>query len=213
MKTSNKKHNYPKNIIWKQIITLSIFIIAYSSDAQTLNDVARSKELTWYGVDFSEARFINFGSSINAGILKDSLIAAWSLNPLSKSDEQMIQRKYQKESLEVDLSTCERRNAAIDFSDRLVTESFDMDIEMVRKIISEYPISGNDYGILLIAEGFDKIADRAFVWVAFINNHDKKVITARRYAIETTSGIMGNRWTGAIYNVIKQSSNDLRQYK
>ena len=41
-------------------------------------DVARSKNITWYGIDFSKARFIGFESYVTPEMLKDELIKNWA---------------------------------------------------------------------------------------------------------------------------------------
>ena len=52
-------------------------------NAQTLTDVARSKELTWYGIDFSQARFLNFSSSQMIG-------------EITGADKNYVQKQYKK---------------------------------------------------------------------------------------------------------------------
>lgn len=61
------------------------YLILYLSpvSSQSLEDVARAKEITWYGIDFSETRFVNFDNELSAKSLTDSLISRWSLYPLS----------------------------------------------------------------------------------------------------------------------------------
>ena len=53
-------------------------ILSTCLSAQTVMDVARSKNITWYGIDFSKARFIGFESYVTPEMLKDELIKNWA---------------------------------------------------------------------------------------------------------------------------------------
>ncbi len=193
-------------IIFKRLnVVLFVFTTFYSItiSAQTLSDVARATTLTWYGVDFSEARFVNFGKSLNSSEIKKSL-GEWSLNPLG-GYESFIKNKYDLKKLEVDLTHSEKRNRATDFERRIVSESYSLTADDVQKIVSEYNITGSGYGVLLVVEGFDHHSDNAYVWVAFIDKQTKKVISTRRFICEHAGG-----WSKAIKKAIKLSSDILR---
>lgn len=91
-------------------ITSLLFIIFFCNiqiNAQTLTDVANSTELTWYGIDFSETRFVNFSQYTTANMIKGSL-SSWSLNPLTSDYKKFIRNKYDKQDLIIDLSSSER---------------------------------------------------------------------------------------------------------
>lgn len=191
----------------KVIIIFSLILSITSVSAQTMEDVARSKVITWYGIDYSEARFENFRAYLNADVVRRNL-SKWSLSPLSNSDKKELRKRYDKSILQVDLSTSERRNNRTDYDKHMVSEGYDMDIDTVKKIVSEYDIKGRGYGILYIVEGFQVEGKRAYIWVVYINESDKSVISAKRFIGEAHGD-----WEKAIYRVIKLSSKYLNSYK
>ncbi len=75
-----------------------LIILSISSSAQSLTDAARSSDLTWYGVDFTHAKFTGFGSSLSVYGLKDSLISAWSFSNVSEESNGMLRRQFGKKT-------------------------------------------------------------------------------------------------------------------
>ncbi len=185
-----------------RLLILIFVAISCQAYSQTLTDVAHSEELTWYGIDFSEARFINYDRYFTTSTLRRSL-SDWSFNPLTSSARKYIADKYRKISLTVDLSSSERRNDRTDFSKRIVTESYDLNAADIKEIVADYKTSGTGYGVLFIVEGFDDKSEIAFVWVTYINNSDKTIISTKRY-------VCSNDTKGIKY-VIKLSGNFLKK--
>lgn len=198
----------------RTMLAFSMLIVGVGSQAQTLGDVNRSKSITWCGIDFTQARFLNFGGALNANDLKNLYLSAWAMSPLLENDESFIQRKYGKKSMTTDVKATESRNSSIDFSSVITSGVHEIDIDDVKRVISGSNFSGSGYGVILIVESFDNANNTASVWVAYFNRPDGKLISTRRY-MATSSPISGisNQWTETIRDVIRRSSQDLRGYE
>lgn len=183
------------------IFLLVVFTTQYSK-SQTLTDVAHSEELTWYGIDYSEARFVNYDMYFTASTIRRNL-SDWSLNPLTNSYRNYIIEKYNKRRITIDLSSSERRNDMTDFRTRIVSETYDLNTDDIKTIVADYDISGIGYGVLLIIEGFDNKSELAYIWVTFINKPDKAIISSKRYVC--SNSIKG------IKQAIKLSGNFLKK--
>ncbi|MBK9525258.1 MAG: hypothetical protein IPO39_11005 [Bacteroidetes bacterium] len=120
------------------------YLMLYLSpvSSQSLEDVARAKEITWYGIDFSETRFVNFDNELSVNSLTDSLISRWSLYPLSPEKNAAICKMYLKNNLKLNDHSSHMRNISIDYSNRLVNSNYNLDDEAVRNIISKYDVNG-----------------------------------------------------------------------
>ena len=171
-------------------------------NAQTLTDVARSKELTWYGIDFSQARFLNFSSSQMIG-------------EITGADKNYVQKQYKKNILKTDFSTSKKRNSALDYSKLMSNAAYEIDAETVKKVVAEYDINGTGYGMLFVVESFENTRRMGFIWIAYFNKADKKIISITRYTglFGTTKCHGCGEWQHAITNVIKISGKDLSAYK
>jgi hypothetical protein len=198
----------------KSVLTTFILMTAISSFAQSLGDVNRSKSLTWCGIDFTHARFLNFGGELNVNDLKNFYLSEWTMSPLQDNDENFIRRKYGKKSLSTDTAAIRSRNSAIDFSSAITSGVHEIDVDDVKRVIAESNFSGSGYGVILIVESFDNANNTASVWTAYFNRSDGKLISTRRY-MATSSSISGisNQWTETIRDIIRRSSQDLRGYK
>lgn len=188
------------------------YLMLYLSpvSSQSLEDVARAKEITWYGIDFSETRFVNFDNELSVNSLTDSLISRWSLYPLSPEKNAAICKMYLKNSLKLNDRSSHMRNISIDYSNRLVNSNYNLDDEAVRNIISKYDVNGTGYGLLLVVEEFEKNSNRAYIWVVFIDNTSKKLLAIRRYICDSKNGDIENRWLSAIDLALRYGGKILR---
>lgn len=182
--------------------------------SQTLADVAKSEKLTWLGIDFSEARFINFGSELTPGALQTTYIPEWSRPNINENNSKNIRKAYRKDELIINNITANERNAKTNYTGRIVTEGYDLNINKIREIINEYKLPTLGYSVLLVVEGFDKKVNNGYIWVVFINNADSKIIAARRFICDTKPfGDFDNRWNSAIDRAIFLSGKYLRPQK
>lgn len=192
----------------KGLVLIALLLLsAICTDAQTLADVKKSESLTWYGIDFSEARFLNFGAYVSDKSVKKSL-PQWSYHPFGADDIEKWKKKYKKDKLVVDIKQSGKRNDSTDFDKHMSTEPFSMNIEDIKKIVAEYDIKGDGYGLLYIVESFQNSGKTSNIWSVFINQSDKTVIDAQRFTNETYG-----LWTEAIDHTIKQSAKQLSSAK
>jgi hypothetical protein len=197
----------------KQCFSLFFLIISLPSWGQSLTDAARSNDLTWYGVDFTEAKFSGFGSSLSIYGLKDSLISAWSFSNVSEENSGMLRRQFGKKSIQVENTLANKRNIQSGFENALNNETHEISYDKVKEIVSGYSFKGSGYGVIIIVEVFDKTNEMVSAWVTYINKQNGQVITARRY--RGIAGGIGMRyhWMQGIEDVIKFAGKDLKNYK
>ena len=136
--------------IVRKILCLLIYVLCFQSviKAQTLNDVAHSKEITWYGIDFSCARFQNFDDKFKTEFLKDSLLNFWSMNPLYSGDKNFIRLRYDKDQIGINVRNSRKRNREINYDNLFTNLTNEIDADTVREIVSEYDLKGTGFGVL-----------------------------------------------------------------
>ncbi len=206
------------------IVLLAVLIIFESAWAQSLTDVARSKELTWYGVDFSIARFIGFSNNE----LSDKIPRSWyysfsdnenmarptssqfPMQEFSGGNINMIKHYYGKKKLFKETANSVLRNDSVQCKLRITNIAYFLDIEKIKKVVEEYKIDGNGFGVLLIAESIEKVSKNIFIWVVYINNSTGKIISSKRY-VGTDSSLYS--LSKGIKSIIKLSGLDLKNYK
>lgn len=184
------------------------FLFSVSIGAQTIMDVARSKSITWYGIDFSKAKFIGFEKSITPDMLKDVLINNWS-DAIAKTDFSL---KYHIKKVIIDLTTVKKHNGGINKQNLLTNSYYELSTESIQKIISEYETSGSGYGFVYIVESFEKSTEKVYIYVCYFKESDKSIISMRRYIGKAIGIGVENHYEGAINDVIRYSSKDFKRF-
>ncbi|MCB0699607.1 MAG: hypothetical protein H6551_11560 [Chitinophagales bacterium] len=193
----------------KKLLILVCLICATAfAKAQTLADVKASPKLTWYGIDFSETRFLNFGGFLRQESMETNL-NFWSYDPFGNDDADHWKKKFKKDELGVNIKSSHDRNHKTDFAQHMGTEPFEMKEEDLKKILSEYEISGNGYGLLFVPEKYDNVGTKkAYIWGVFINEADKTIINAEKFVVECYGD-----WNEAIKFGVRQCSRHLAKAK
>ena len=192
----------------KIVAILVLFLMNTVLYSQTIMDVARSKSITWYGLDFSKARFIGFETYITPDMLKDELIPNWC-NSIAQTN---FSSKYSIDNVSVETTSVQKHNAEINKASLLTNNFYEINTETITSIISDYKTTGNGFGFVYIVESFEKSTEKVFIYVCYFNEKDKSIISMRRY-IGTALGIgLENHYFGAIKDVIQYSSKDFKKY-
>ncbi|MCB0698046.1 MAG: hypothetical protein KDC07_11810 [Chitinophagaceae bacterium] len=193
-----------KKILFAAVLACAAFV----GKTQTLADVKQSESLTWYGIDYSQTRFLNFGAYMSDKTVRKGL-NRWSYNPFGGDDMDSWKKKYRKDDLKVENKMSAKRNEDAKYDEHMGTEPFEMTEDDIKKIVSEYDITGEGYGLLYIAECFNYLSSKkAYMWAVFINKKDKSVIDAQKTTTETYGD-----WALAVTNTLKQSAKALNKAK
>jgi len=196
----------------KSFVFISLLLVQSPAlFTQVLTDVARCKELTWYGIDFTQARFIGFSrEELKSYNLKDC-----SYSNLSEDDKSLIRKSYGKKSLKVETLLSQFRNDSTNCIDLASDKVYNLNFEKIVKIVDEYKIEGLGYGVLGVVESVEKVTNSIFIWIVYLDNSTGKIISSKRY---TGCGWAMNNRLGDFYSIkgikliIKLSGKDLQRY-
>lgn len=191
----------------KLLILICLICATFFTKATGLDEAAASEQITWYGIDYTETRFMNFGDYVRDETIKKNL-PRWSYYPFAGSYNKMWSKKYKKELL-VAMDGTNKMNEEQNYTDHLTTESFEMSKEDLQKVVDKHNISGEGYGLMYIPETFDFVGTKpAKIWAVIINNADGTIIDAQKYKHDTYGD-----WATGIEAVIKKHSADLKKVK
>ena len=157
------KNKTQKNYLLFRFTILLLFFNSFSS-GQIITDVARAESITFYGFDFSIAKFLDFDSTLTPNGLKDSLISYWSLDPMNDEHKAEIKSAYRKKSFNLSFDDSRRRNKNVDYSQSFSTSRYEIDMDDVRKIIGDYSFKEKGFGVLVVIETFECKTDRIYGW-------------------------------------------------
>jgi hypothetical protein len=174
---------------------------------QELKEVQLENRLSWYGIDFSNAHFLDFENEKSE--IKE-LVNLLSLNPLSDKYKEFIRRKFKKDYLDIKNENSFLRNSTLNY-DSISSGPNDLTINDIRNIVSQYNIDGDGFGVLYIVEELYK--ERLYVWTVYIEESSKTVLSTRRFVVNNGSGISKDKWLKAIDRVVQLSSDQLRRVR
>jgi hypothetical protein len=177
-------------------------------NGQTIMDVSRSNSITWYGIDFSAARFIKFENVTSPENVRENLIPNW----FRFTARTNFSSKYHIPRVNIDTSTCIYHNSQIDPKTLFSNSYYEINNETIEKIINSYKTNGDGYGFLYIVESIEKSTEKVYVYVCYFNEKDHKIISMRRYIGKASGFGVENHFTNGINEIITNSSKDFKKY-
>ncbi|MEO8771896.1 MAG: hypothetical protein ABI402_17500 [Ferruginibacter sp.] len=197
--------------------SLFLFVVLCSfsrCNAQTITDVARSSQLIWYGIDFSNAKFSGFDESEFENKIPYFIKNA-SFAPLSSGRTKWLEKRFAKDDIIDSTDVTQNRNRKATPAQNQTEGVYYLELENVKKIVEDYHIHGKGYGLLLIAEFFDRKREFVQLWAAFIDNETGKVVSARRCSAKISIQLHDfyNKWEDGIETAIANVSKDLKANK
>lgn len=198
----------------KLMIVIALLSVAgISAGQKTAPAVFTQDEIVWYGLDFSQARFIGmFDQAAGAGEassweLKHKYVPAWNALILNEPNKYDLQKTFQKSRVFYDLKAVEKSNAEID-EDEIQSHNayrFENPEETISRIISSYTAGeqAEGIGLVFIVEYFHKDDREAAVYASFFDVATKELIFTERLTASPRGIGLRNYWAGAIHRMLR----------
>ncbi len=194
------------------ILTLGVITAIGSVNAQNVNGIFTAKEIVWYGLDFTKAKFVGqfdqgMGASPASGSdMRNKWIPEWNALILKEAQKFDLKKAFKKFSVYNDVAPVNLANSDLNIENCMSfnpgkIEKSDID-EMVKKYKTGDKKEG--YGLVFIVENFNKGAEAADVYVTFFDIATKKVLLCEKVSGKVVGVGMRNYWAGAIKNILKQ---------
>jgi len=192
---------------------ISVILVAATALSFTLQDadnIFSAKEIVFYGLDFSHAKFIG---SFDQGMgvapakgyeLKTKWIPNWNQLVANEQEKYNLKDALQKESIYYDLSPITKKNSEIDpiklidFNQVVITD------EDISKTVASYEKGNKSEGLALvfIVNYFNKNKKEASVNVVFFDIASKKILLSEVMIGKPAGTSLRNYWAGAIKYII-----------
>lgn len=207
LKTNTMKTKTIKHLI------LTILMVTFNLSYSQVNtkDVFTSKELVWYGLDFSNARFIgkfnhDFSSRpVSEYELINKYIPAWNSLVIMEPDNFDLKSAFRKKTVYNDLKPVSRKNEAIKEEGIITLNSYSITKDRISQIVSSYAEGDKQEGLGLtcIVESFDKANGQGNFWIVFFDIKTRQVLFSERCSGAPVGFGIRNYWAGALKHVLK----------
>lgn len=199
----------------KQIIIAMILCLVSSSIAQnTLKDLSNTKDIIWFGINFSEAKMIGafdqgFGAGeASASSIKNKWIPSWNNLVLDEPKLFKVGDAFKKENVYYDIDANKKLNADIKTESLMSFNpySFTNASETIKQIVSQLDAKEKQdgIGVVFIVESFNKTKEEAVVYVTLFDIKTKSILVSEKISSKPAGIGLRNFWAGAIKNLLKQ---------
>jgi hypothetical protein len=188
----------------KSLLTVVLIFSFFSGaiQAQDKKKAIAEKSITWFGVDFTLARF-TLVTEDPAAIVSTSLKAINTLI-LTETDKYDIKKFFSKSEVTPDVDMVNERNSKIDPTLLVVPDKYTITPEDVKKVISSYDTKGKTgMGLVFVAENLNKVEQLGSFYVVFFDMATKEIVDSQRRVGKATGIGFRNYWAGSVVNVMK----------
>ncbi|MFK5856085.1 MAG: hypothetical protein QM503_08150 [Bacteroidota bacterium] len=195
-------------------LTIS-FIVALSEVSFSQSNKAYCvQEITWFGIDYSQAYFIDDKAFPDPDKLKDVYFLAWNNFVFKEANKYDISRFFNKKEVFFSTSYINSRNKEIDIFNRIgnfwVNQGY-LNPDSIQSIISSYHMAENiqGVGLVFIVEKLDKPNRRAIYWVAFFDIETKKVLLTEPIIGRPAGAGTRNYWANSFYSALVKAERTM----
>lgn len=186
---------------------LLLLVSAQTALAQKAKDIfSPDIALTYFGVDFSEARVI--GEPATKAADMPGYFAAINNLVVTDTKKYDLPAVFQRSSVAVDITAVNKKNASINTAavkSSNVNDFSRLKKEDVYKIIKGYDWGNHTgIGVLFIVNGMSSANKAASMYVTFFDIASKKVLLTEEMTGANGGFGFRNRWATTVYNVLNK---------
>jgi hypothetical protein len=198
-----------------RIFCLTAILLGYQfrAGAQlTPASVFTNNELIWYGLDFTEARFIGtFDEGFNrnhvsANELISTYMPAWNRLVLEEPMNFNLQSTFRKSSVYYDIRPVESLNARIKAEGIVTYNSYVLMKDRLAAMVKAYPEGDKKegLGLVFIVESFDKSYRKGNYWIVFFDIRSRKILLSDYCSGAPVGFGLRNYWAGSLKHVLNE---------
>lgn len=182
-------------------LTLAL-CIANTTMAQNKEQAKKEKSITWYGVDFTKAKFTLVTE--DPTIIVNQYLKSINQLIISEPEKFDLKKYFNKTETALELDQVNARNSAITPDGLVITDVHTITPDDVKGVVSKYNTKGKPgLGLLFVAENLNKVQQTGSYYVVFFNQETKEIIDAERFEVKAVGIGFRNYWAGSVFNIMK----------
>jgi hypothetical protein len=219
-----------------------ISVINFSAvNAQNVQDVFLKKEMTWFGLDFSKAKFVGdfnefgpisagggvikvqtgdttkvlIGRESQAKVIRDTYFRSWNNVVLNEKEKYNLPVFYNKQAVMVDVANIEKVNSNANLDSMMLPwGTLELSKEMINEAVNKYDNKGKSgLGLVFIVESFNKTIDLATIHVTFFDMSSNKVLLSKRIQTKPSGIGLRNYWVSSVHRAMEESKENWKKWK
>lgn len=209
--------------IFKLIIVAILLNVSGNMFAQkvyTLQDVFKSGEAIWFGIDFSKCKFIGNPSIGDHGYKTPQVVVKynfedWNRIPLAEAGKYDIKGVFDKDYLINDITAVTALNKAYN-PDSLIdfTGKYALSKEDISSMVGRYTsLATEGIGIAYIVETYNNISELGTYYAVIFDVATKKVLFAEKVTGKPSGAILKTYWAGAFKDALGNTKSIYKKLK
>ena len=181
---------------------------------------AQTDEITWLGLDFSQAKFIGPASQfkdageITSDEFRDKYTVSWNQLFIAEPKKFDVAEMVHRPSVTYALEVTAKANGKIkkDFFGASPNDFKTLDEKKIDDLVSKYDFQGKTgSGVLFFVEGMSKGEAQAGAWVTLVDMKTKKVLLTT-FKIGKAGGFgFRNYWAKSWANILKEAKSSFKK--
>jgi hypothetical protein len=194
--------------IQKRFLFLFVLLISFGAvSAQTKSDVFNKDiEVTWLGLDFSNAKFLGDREKFGSESDVKHLMTAWNELIINEAEKFNVAKAVDRSKVTNATEVTTARNGEVDVQAMFTDNQKDylhIQPSDIEGIVSSFDFKGKTgIGLVFIVETFSKPNEEGSMYVTFVNMGSKELLFSERLTAEPKGFGMRNFWAGCIYGVL-----------
>lgn len=204
----------------KNLFLATLTFIALSSYSQkTLKEFFSSDDVTWFGLNFTDARMIGAFDQINGAgdatpaSIKNKWIPSWNGLVIGEPKNFKIKEAFRKTNLSFEMDANSKLNDAINTEKLMTFNAYSLadPQKTIKNVVSK--LNGTEkkegFGVTFVVESFNKMIDEAVIYVVIFDIKTKNVLLTEKVIGKPVGIGLRNFWAGAVKSVLKQIDKGL----
>lgn len=189
----------------KKFFCMLIVFVAFFSflPAKTVNDVFKSDEVFFYGLDLTKVKLTGSDGFRNKREIVDKYFIAWN-QLLYKEQSKYDIAKFFRKNVEYKLDMIEKLNIEVSTKDLVIETSFSLSPEDIDESVKKYPLKEKDgLGLILVVENLNKFSESGTFYIVFFDIASRNVLVSEK-VVGSAGGIgFRNYWAKVFYSGLK----------
>ena len=196
----------------KKIFCFTLLITGIAiAKAQDPKAVFNAKEIVWYGLDFTKAKFVGGFDQVggagaaNGSDMKSKWIPSWNALILNEQPKFDLKKTFRKDNVYFDVASLNELNSKIDPDGCMTPNPGKIEKSEIEAMVKKYSGEKKEgVGLSFVVENFNKGTQMADVYVTFFDIATKKILLCEKVSGKAMGIGMRNYWAGAIKAILKE---------
>jgi hypothetical protein len=189
---------------------------------QNVQDVFTKTEMTWYGLDFTKAKFVGDFSNFNtagqqsATQLKGTYFRGWNAVVANEHEKYNLPVFYSKEKVNMEMSGVDALNATVNEDSMMMPWGTAKELTKgdIQNAVNKYKNNGKSgLGLTFIIESFDKAKELATIHVTFFDISTNKVLLIKKLQVAPRGIGLRNYWVSTVFFAMDECKANWKKWK